>query len=67
MAEAITQFEEDQEREALPSDGETEPTAFSAAHSYSATLRASQAAMNAAEMCITTSAGRPNKKRKVRP
>ena len=67
MAEAITQFEEDQEREALPSDGETEPTAFSTAHSYSATLLASQAAMRAAEMCSTISAGRPKKKRKVRP
>ena len=67
MAEAITQFEEDQEREALPSDGETEQTAFSTAHSYSATLLAAQAATNAAEMCSTTSAGRPNKKRKLQP
>ena len=67
MAEAITQFQEEQEREALHSDDETEPTTFSTAHSYSATLLAAQAATDAAEMWSTTSAGRPNKKRKVRP
>ena len=67
MAEAITQFQEEQEREAFPSDDETEPTTFSTGRSYSATLLAAQAATNAAEMWSTTSAGRPNKKKKVRP
>ena len=67
MAEAITQLDEDQEREAPPGDGETEPTAFSTPHSYSATQRASQAAMSAAETSGTASARRPKKKRKVRP
>ena len=67
MANAITQFQEQQEREALPDDDETEPTTFSTAHSYAATLLAAQAATDAAEMWSTTSAGRPNKKRKVRP
>ena len=67
MAEAITQLDGDQEREAPPGDGETEPTAFSTPHSYWATQRASQMAMNAAETSGTASARRPKKKRKVRP
>ena len=66
MANAITQFQEQQEREALPNDDETEPTTFSTPPSYSATLLAAQAATDAAEMWSTTSAGGPNKKRKVR-
>ena len=67
MATAITVFQEQQEREALPDDDETEPTTFSTPHSYAATLLAAQAATNAAEMSGTTSAGGSRKKRKVRP
>ena len=67
MATAVTVFQEQQEREALPDDDETEPTTFSTPHSYAATQLAAQAATNAAMMWSTTSAGRPFEKRKVRP
>ena len=66
MAEAVTQFQEEQEREALRSDDETEPTTSSTGRSYPATPLAARAATTAAEMWSTTSAGGPNKKRKVR-
>ena len=67
MADAITLFQDQQEREALPDGDETEPTAFSTPYSYAATLLAGQAATNAAEMWSATCAARPLKKRRTRP
>ena len=66
MAEAIVQCQDQQESEALPVDGGTEPTIRSPAHSHAATMLAAQAATSAAEKRSTSSARRPKKKRKVR-
>ena len=73
MATQVTVFQEREEREALQDDDETEPatlaepTTFSEPHSHSSFLLACQAAITAAELSGTASAGGSRKKRKVRP